>query len=267
MTARDKAFTAVQKQGRGHPPPPPLSPPILRCRGLTKAFGGLMALAGLELDVGAGEIHGVIGPNGAGKTTLLNLLSGSLVATAGWVEFGGRRTDGLGPVAVSRLGLARTYQIPRPFGRLTVLDNVLAASLTRAAGGRSGLIRARDRAGRCLELTGLADVTRVEARALTLAGRKRLELARALATEPRLLLLDETAAGLNPSEVEVLGGVIEAVRDSGVTIILVEHVIEVVLRLANRLTVLFRGRKLAEGPPGDVLREPRVLLAYFGGEP
>ncbi len=241
--------------------------PLLRCRGLAKTFGGVRALRGLDLDVRKGEVCGVIGPNGAGKTTLLNLLAGADRPTAGFVEFRGRRLDGLGPAAVCRLGLARTFQIPRPFGRLTVLENVLVAAL--AAEGETTRW-ARERARRALELTGLDRSASREARTLTLAGRKRLELARALATGPVLLLLDETAAGLDPSEAEETVALLAALHRAGLTFILVEHVLRVVTTLATRLLVLEQGAKLAEGPPAQVLASPLVQRAYLspmtGGE-
>jgi branched-chain amino acid transport system ATP-binding protein len=212
------------------------------------------------LDVSPGDVCGVIGPNGAGKTTLFNLLTGALPPTAGWVEFGGRRLDSLGPADICRLGLARTFQTPRPFGRLSVHENVLVAALAASRPGPSARLVARE-ALQAASLWGLRDH---QARSLTLAARKRLELARALAARPRLLLLDEIAAGLNPTETEEALGTIAAVRDSGVTLILVEHVMKVVLKLSTRLVVLNHGRKLAEGRPDRVIQDPQVLLAYLG---
>ncbi len=247
--------------------------PLLRAEGVSVRFGGVRALECVDLAVAEGEVLGVIGPNGAGKTTLFNVLCGALRPAAGLVTFRGRSIAGLGPSAVCRLGLARTFQIPRPFGRLTVFDNVLVAVLAeRDAGGyrrTAGVPRRaagvpRRIAGDILELTGLGPFRHREARTLTVAARKRLELARALATGPALLLLDETAAGLNPAEVETVLDVLDEVRCRGVTLVLVEHVIPVVSRLATRLVVLDQGRVLASGRPEAVLGDQRVLAAYLG---
>lgn len=241
----------------GATPPPS---PLLRCHGLSRSFGGLQALSDFDLTVQAGEIVGIIGPNGAGKTTLFSLLTGQLRPSAGRVEFRGLRLEGCRPGLACRLGLVRTFQIPRPFARLTVLDNVVTAALAVLRDRPE----ARRRAWDSLAVTRLTPQAGLEARALTLAARKRLELARALATGPSLLLLDETAAGLTPSETQELVEIIGQLRRSGVSIVLVEHVLPVVLGLADRVVVLHHGRRLAEGPPDEVLRRPEVRLAYLG---
>jgi branched-chain amino acid transport system ATP-binding protein len=235
---------------------------LLEARGLAKRFGGVQAVTGLDLDVAEGEVVGLIGPNGAGKTTVFNLLSGFLPPDAGAVRFRGRSVLGLKPHAICALGLARTFQIVRPFSRLTVLDNVLVGALARHAD--AGEARARARA--VVERVGLGSKASTPAAGLTLAERKRVELARALATEPALLLLDEVMAGLNPTEIATLIGLIGDVRASGVSILLIEHNMRAVMTLSHRIVVLNFGERVAEGPPAVIAGHPRVIEAYLGEE-
>jgi len=235
---------------------------LLVARGLSKRFGGLHAVAGLDLAVAPGEMLGLIGPNGAGKTTVFNLLSGFLTADAGDVRFNGRSIVGLAPHAICRLGLARTFQIVRPFPRMTVLENVRVGALARHPRAPEALAQARDVVAR----VGLTARERVAASALTQAERKRLELARALATGPSLLLLDEVMAGLNPTEIETIIQLIRGIHESGVSILLIEHNMRAVMALSHRIVVLSFGERIAEGTPAEIASHPKVVEAYLGEE-
>jgi branched-chain amino acid transport system ATP-binding protein len=235
---------------------------VLRLEAVTKRFGGLTAVRAVSLDVRAGDLLGIIGPNGAGKTTLFNVIAGYYRPEAGRVLFDGRDITGLAPHAISRLGLTRTFQIVKPFGNLSVADNVMIGALTRLASTR----QARVEAERVIALCGLAAHARARAKALPVALRKRLEVARALATRPRLLLLDEVMAGLNPAE---LGGIVDLVgrlHAEGVTLIVIEHVMAAMMRLARRIVMLHHGEKIAEGTPTEITRDRRVIDAYLGEE-
>jgi branched-chain amino acid transport system ATP-binding protein len=234
---------------------------LLEITGFSKHFGGLAAVSNVDLNLEEGEIRGIIGPNGSGKTTLFSLISGVYQAEpGGTMYFDGENITGLLPHEIARRGIARTFQIVQPFTGLTVRENIaVGAHLMRPA--RADALTA---AGATARAVGLGDVLDRPAASLTVAGRKRLELARALAIAPRLLLLDEVLAGLNPSEIRDILPVVRAVRDRGIAIVMIEHVMQAVMSLAEQVFVLNEGRIIAQGPPQAIAGDAKVVEAYLG---
>jgi branched-chain amino acid transport system permease protein len=235
---------------------------LLLARDLQKSFKGVRALDGVDVQVRRGEILGLLGPNGSGKSTFINLVSGHFSASGGEVEFEGRRLTGLSAHRIAEAGIARTYQIPRPFAQQSVLDNVALATLF--GGGEPSRDQARRQAMRWLEFTGLADKALALPEELNLHQRKFLELARALASRPRLVLLDEVLCGLTPTEMDSAVALIRRIRDQGTSIVFVEHVMRAVMALTDRIVVFNHGVLLAEGPAAEVMQRPDVMSAYLG---
>jgi branched-chain amino acid transport system ATP-binding protein len=233
---------------------------MLEVRGLSKSFGGLKAVDQASLDVRQGEIVGLIGPNGAGKTTLFAAIAGFHAPDAGRVAFEGKDITGLAPHRVCAAGMVRTFQITQPFAKISVRENIMVGAYFRTA-DRKLAERKAEAVASMVDMAGQLDQMGAD---LTVAGRKRLELARALATGPRLLLLDEVMAGLNPTEITEIVQVIRAIRESGVTILLIEHVMQAVTSLAERVYVLNQGRMIAEGTPAAIADNPEVIEAYLG---
>jgi branched-chain amino acid transport system ATP-binding protein len=237
-----------------------MAEPLLRVEGVSKRFGGLLAVDNVSLSVESGRITALIGPNGAGKTTLFAMISGFLTPGSGRIYHRGEDITGVPPYRLARRGIARTFQIVRPFAGLTVHENIaVGAHLSRRSRAA-----ARDAAARVAQLVGLAELVDKPAASLTVAGRKRLELARTLATEPNLLLLDEVLAGLNPTELAAMVPTIRAIADRGITIVMIEHVMQAVMSLAQQVYVLSEGRILTAGSPQDVVGDARVIEAYLG---
>jgi branched-chain amino acid transport system ATP-binding protein len=231
-----------------------------RAEKLVKKFGGLTAVNEVTFEVEKGEIFGLIGPNGSGKTTTFNMISGVYPPTSGKVFYRDREIQGMKSHKICHLGVGRTFQVVKPLGRMTVLDNVIAASFSRM----NSMREARDHALKTVEFCGLSPVREVLAKSLPIAGRKRLEIARAMATRPDLLLLDETAAGLNPSELEEAIDLIKKIRESGTTIIIIEHIMHVIMTISDRIHAINFGTTIAEGTPKEVAANQAVIEAYLG---
>ena len=235
---------------------------VLEGKGLTKAFGGLQAVKDLSFALRDGEILGIIGPNGAGKTTLFNLLTGFYRPDAGRVFFKGQNITGLRPHQICKRGLARTFQITQPFANLTVLENVKIGAYSRLPSSRE----ATQEALRILGTVGLYEKRDELASALSVGHRKNLELAKALATRPELILLDEVVAGLNPKEGDDMIAYIKGIREQGITVLLIEHVMKAIMSLCNRIIVIHYGERIAEGVPEEISKNPKVIEAYLGEE-
>ena len=237
--------------------------PILEAKGVSKYFGGLAAVSNVDFNVEQGEVLGLIGPNGAGKTTLFNLISAALTPKSGTIRFKGRDITGLSPYKICRMGVARTFQLVKVFADMPVVNNVVLGSYFGMSPGMSSTDAVRE-ATELLEFVGLSAVKGTLAKDLTLAHQKRLEVARALATNPELLLLDEMMAGLNPAELAQAMELVTKIRDKGITIIMIEHVMKAIMNVCERIMVLHHGQKIAEGTPQEIATSETVIKVYLG---
>jgi branched-chain amino acid transport system ATP-binding protein len=237
--------------------------PILEGEGVTKYFGGLAAVLNVDFYVNDGEIIGLIGPNGAGKTTLFNLISAALVPKPGIIKFKGKNITGMKPYKICRMGVARTFQSVKIFANISVFDNVRLGSYFGKSPGLSSADAARE-ATEALEFVGLSAMSATPARDLTLANQKRLEVARALATGPELLMLDEMMAGLNATEIAQAMELVARIRDKGITIVMIEHVMKAIMNVCERIIVLHHGEKIAEGTPQEIATSQKVIEVYLG---
>jgi branched-chain amino acid transport system ATP-binding protein len=235
--------------------------PILSIVGVTKTFGGLIAVNDLSMDIYEGEAVGLMGPNGAGKTTVINTISGQYKPNKGIIKFKETNISGLPPHSICRLGISRTYQIPQPFTHLTAIQNIAVAAMYGTGVGQAA---ARAKANEIIDLMGLSDKKDVPAEKLEAVTLKRLELARALATNPKLLLIDEVGAGLTEAEIPRLLDILKKVRSMGITYLLIEHVLKVMMEAVDRIAVIDYGAKITEGTPTEVMKNKKVITAYFG---
>jgi len=235
---------------------------ILDVHTVSKTFGGLKAVFEVSIDLEEGEILGIIGPNGAGKTTLFNMISGAIPADSGTIVFGAHRIEAMKPHEIAGLGLVRTFQVVKPFAGLTVYENVLVGAFLR----RQDPNEADEQVREMIEITGLTPYVDRSAQDVTLAIRKRLELARALATDPKVLLLDEVLAGLTPTEGAEMIEVVRSIRDRGVSVLIIEHVMAAIMALSDRIAVIHHGELLAIGEPASIVKDPKVVEAYLGEE-
>jgi branched-chain amino acid transport system ATP-binding protein len=238
---------------------------ILEGKGVTKYFGGLAAISNVDFHVDQGEIVGLIGPNGAGKTTLFNLISAALALNAGVIRFKGEKISGLKPHQICRAGVARTFQSVKVFGNMPALGNVMLGSLFGTSSGMSSADASRE-AIESLEFVGLSALRTIPAKDLTLANQKRLEVARALATKPEVLLLDELIAGLNPTETAQAMELVTRIRGRGITILMIEHVMKAIMSVCDRIIVLHHGEKIAEGVPQEIATSKTVVEVYLGDQ-
>lgn len=233
---------------------------LLEVKGVSMFFGGLAAISNVSFSIQKGEILGLIGPNGAGKTTMFNVVNGFYNPTKGEVYFKDKKISGYKPYQICRLGIARTFQVVKPLQRMSVLDNVIASAFLRV----KSRAQAEERAIETIKFAGLYDDRNVISKGLPLGKRKKLEIARALATQPEMLLLDESFAGLNPSELDESIGIIKKIKDRGITIMIIEHHMRVIMSISDRIVVLNYGEKIAEGTPHEIGSNPLVVEAYLG---
>ena len=256
---------AARRPSASLTPSSPRAPdPLLQCVGVSRRFGGLVAVNNVEFAVEPGEIFGLIGPNGAGKTTLMNLISGLTPLSSGRITFLGRQIVGLPPHEITRLGIARTFQVMRPFLGLTARENVAIGARFGSTSGSDHMAAALAKADEVLAWMGLDNQAYLDVMSLTTGERKKLELARALAMDPKLLLLDEVMGGLNPREIGEVMDLIRGVKQRGVTILLIEHLMKAVMGLCDRILVLHHGARIALGTPDEVAADPAVIEAYLG---